>query len=148
QAETKHQLDVEQKRRLFAEVESSSDQKRILQLHHQIGLLSGKLFKAFDRTIRKFRSDPESLTKAQLFDLIERSIFDIDKIRKVSKFAANASFDLSTNKVTADIVQFVQEYIENFNEVSLDWNIKVIFQNSKQVALVRAFRPIELSMLV
>ncbi|MCP3440192.1 ATP-binding protein [Bradyrhizobium sp. CCGUVB14] len=148
QAETKHQLAVEEKRRLFAEFESTADQTRILQMHHQIGLLSGKVFKAFDRAIRKYRADPDSLTKDQLFDLIERSIFDIDKIRKVSKFASKASFDLSTNKVKEDLVQFVQEYIESFNEVSLDWNIKVTFANPKQISLVRSFRPIELSMLV
>lgn len=148
QAEAKHELGVEQKRRLFAEFESTADQKRILQLHHQIGLLSGKVFKAFDRTIRRYRSDQNAFTKEQLFELIERSIFDIDKIRKVSKFAAKASFDVSTNKVTADLIQFVQEYIESFNELSLDLNIKVGFVNSKQVTLVRSFRPIELSMLV
>ncbi|MEY9432389.1 signal transduction histidine kinase [Bradyrhizobium ottawaense] len=146
--ETQHQLSVEQKRRLFAEFESTADQKRILQLHHQIGLLSGKVFKAFDRTIRKYRVDPGSFSKEQLFELIERSIFDIDKIRKVSKFAAKASFDVSTNKVTADILQFVQEYIESFNELSLDWNIKIAFSNPKEVSLVRSFRPIELSMLI
>ncbi|MBR0691576.1 sensor histidine kinase, partial [Bradyrhizobium manausense] len=148
QAETKHQLAVEEKRRLFAEFESTADQARILQMHHQIGILSGKLFKAFDRAIRRYRADPNTFSKDQLFEMIERSMFDIDKIRKVSKFAAKASFDLSTNKVTEDLVQFVQEYIESFNELSLDWNIKVAFSNPKEASLVRSFRPIELSMLI
>ena len=58
-ADTKHQLAIEEKRRLFAEFESTTDQKRILQMHHQIGLLSGKIFKAFDRTIRMYRNNPD-----------------------------------------------------------------------------------------
>jgi signal transduction histidine kinase len=148
QVEAEHKLEVEQKRRLFAEFESTADQKRILQMHHQIALLSGKVFKAFDRAIRKYRENVESLSKEDLFDLIERSVFDIDKIRKVSKFASKASFDISTNKVTADLIQFVQEYIESFKELSLDWNLRIEFSNPKGTSLVRSFRPIELSMLI
>jgi signal transduction histidine kinase len=146
--ETERQLNIEQKRRLFAEFESTSDQKRILQLHHQIGLLSGKLFKAFDRTIRKYIEEPESFTVQRLVDLIERSIFDIDKIRKVSNFASKASFDISTNKVTADLAQFIEEYVESFKDLSLEWNIQIAFSNPDRISLRRTFRPIEASMLI
>ena len=142
------QLRVETKRRLFAEVESTSDQRRIIQMLHQVGLLSGKVYKVFDRTIRKYRENPDKYSKEKLVELIEKSIFDIDKIRKVSKFASKASFDVSTNRVKEDLIQFVEEYIESFNDLSLDWNLKVDFENPSRVELVRRFRPIELSMLV
>lgn len=148
QAETERQLSVETKRRLFAEYESTADQKRILQMHHQIGLISGKLFKSFDRTIRKYRENPDSYNKAKLFDIIERSVFDIDKIRKVSKFASKASFNIATNSMNEDIIQFIEEYVENFNELSIDFNLKVGFSNPSDVGLKRSFRPIEMTMLV
>lgn len=146
--ETEHQLKVETKRRLFAEFESTADQERILQMLHQIGLISGKLFKKFDHTIRKYRENPNSFSVEKIFQLIEKSIFDIDKIRKVSKFASKASFDISTSKVNEDIIQFIEEYIENFNELSIDLKIKVNFLNPNEIKLIRSFRPIELTMLV
>lgn len=146
--ETQRKLEVETKRRLFAEFESTADQERILQMHHQIGLISSKLFKSFDHLIRRFRMDPDSVSKEQLFEIVEKSVFDIDKIRKVSKFASKASFDLTTNRVRADLIQFIEEYIENFNELSIDWNIKTTFSNPNKIKLERSFRPIELTMLV
>ena len=146
--EKEGQLKVETRRRLFAEVESTSDQRRTIQMLHQVGLLSGKVYKVFDRTIRKYREDPDKYSKEKLFELIEKAIFDIDKIRKLSKFASKASFDVSTNRVKEDLVQFVEEYVEAFNDLSLDWNLKVSFANPSNVSLVRRFRPIELSMLI
>lgn len=146
--ETERKLGVETKRRLFAEYESTADQKRILQMHHQIGLISGKLFKSFNRIIRKYRENPESYTKVELFGLVEQAVFDVDKIRKVSKFASKASFDVATNSINEDLIQFIKEYVENFNELSIDLNIKVGFSNPSGTKLVRPFRPIELTMLV
>ena len=145
---TERKLEVETKRRLFAEYESTADQKRIVQMHHQIGLISSKVFKAFDRTIRRFREDPARYSKNELISIMEKAIFDIDKVRKVSKFASKASFDLSTNRVNADLVQFIEEYVQNFSELSLEWNLKTKFQNSGGASLERNFRPIELTMLI
>ncbi len=146
--ETERQLSVETKRRLFAEYESTVDQQRILQMHHQIGLISGKLFKSFNRTIRKYREDPESFTKVKLFGLVEQSVFDIDKIRKVSKFASKASFNIATNSINENLIQFIEEYVENFNELSIDLNLKIKFSNPSGVQFTRPFRPIELTMLI
>lgn len=147
-SEAKRVLEVEEKRRLFAEFERTADQQRILQMHHQIGLISGKVYKVFDQTVRRYRANPDGFSKQSLFEIIERGLFDVDKIRKVSKFASKASFDLSTNKVKADLIQFIEEYVEHFRDVSLGWNLRASISNPGNVALRRTFRPIELSMLI
>jgi signal transduction histidine kinase len=124
------------------------DKRRILQLHHQIALISGKIYKAFDRQVRKANEKPDNVSSDQLLKLMETAMFDIDKIRKVSKFSSKDSFDLSTNRVKEDLIQFTEEYLESFQELSLDYNIKVIFENPNRLDLVRSFRPIELTMMV
>ena len=146
--ETERKLNVETKRRLFAEYESTADQQRILQMHHQIGLISGMLFKLFNRAIRNYRKNPASITKADLFELVEQSIFDIDKIRKVSKFASKASFNIATNRINEDLIQFIEEYIESFSELSIGLSLEIRFSNPSGIRLTRFFRPIELTMLI
>lgn len=145
---TTQALQSEQKKRIFAEFESTADQTRIIQLHHQVGLVAGALLKRMDRVVRKYRKDETSYSKAQLFEVIEASIFEIEKVQNVAKLASKADFDISTNRVREDILQFVDEYLENFKDIGLGWNLRTVFENPDRCQLVRSFRPIELTMLV
>ena len=141
-------LQSERKKRIFAEFESTADQTRIIQLHHQIGLVAGALLKRMDRVVRKYRKDDSSYTKEQLFHVIEASIFEIEKVQNVAKLASKADFDISTNRVRVDIIQFVEEYLEKFKDIGIGWNLRTEFENPDDCELVRTFRPIELTMLV
>ncbi len=141
-------LKVEQKKRIFAEFESTADQTRIIQLHHQIGLVAGSLQKRIDRIVRKYRQDATKYSKEQLFSALERSIFEIEKIRNVAKLASKADFDLSTNRVTEDVLQFVEEYLDSFKDIGIGWNLTTEFSNPKGIELRKTFRPIEVTMLV
>lgn len=141
-------LKVEQKKRIFAEFESTADQTRIIQLHHQIGLVAGSLQKRIDRIVRKYRQDATEYSKEQLFSALERSIFEIEKIRNVAKLASKADFDLSTNRVTEDVLQFVEEYLDSFKDIGIGWNLTTEFSNPKGIELRKTFRPIEVTMLV
>lgn len=145
---TTQALQSEQKKRIFAEFESTADQTRIIQLHHQVGLVAGALLKRMDRVVRRYRQDASSYSKAQLFDVIEASIFEIEKVQNVAKLASKADFDISTNRVREDILQFVDEYLDNFKDIGIGWNLRTMFTNSNGCQLVRSFRPIELTMLI
>ncbi len=147
-SKTKKALHVEQKKRIFAEFEGSADQTRIIQLHHQIGLVAGALQKRIDRIVRKYRQDAENFTKKQLFEALEGTIFEIEKIRNVAKLASKADFDLSTNRVREDLVQFIGEYLDSFRDIGIGWNLTTRFANPDQIELPKTFRPIEVTMLV
>lgn len=142
------ELQVEKRRRLFADFEKTADQTRIIQLHHQVGLIASTLLKRMDRIVRKYRNEPDSINKAELFEIIESSIFQIEKIQNVAKLASKADFDLSTNRVKEDIIQFIKEYLDNFNDVSLGWGITVNFENEYEIKLLKSFRPIEVTLLI
>lgn len=142
------QLESEQRKRIFAQFESTADQTRIIQLHHQIGLVAGALLKRMDRVVRRYRANEANYSKADLFDVIEASLFEIEKIQNVSKLASKADFDISTNRVRNDMLQFVDEYLENFKDVGLGWNLRTTYENPEHCQLIRSFRPIELTMLV
>lgn len=143
-----HKLKVEEKKRLFAEATTTLDHSHVLNMHHQIGLIAGKVYKSFDRTIRKYNEDSDNYTKQDLISLIEKGLFDIDKIRKASKFASRANFDLATNNVKDDLVQFIEEYVSSFQDHIVDWNLNIRFENKDKVSFVKNFRPIEATMLI
>ncbi len=142
------QLETETKRRLFSELEKSTDVEKILKMHHQTGLLSGKVFKNLDATLTKYRANPTSFTVEKLVEVLERALFDVDKIRKVSEFASKASFNLATNRVTEDLILFIDEYLGRIQELSGGWNLKVAFENEASSELRLSFRPLEVMMLV
>ena len=92
EAATRKELATERKRRLFAEFESTVDQERMLRLCHQISLISGSLWKRFDRTVRQLRKDPSLYSKEKLFEIIEAGIFEIGRIRNVAKACFKGRF--------------------------------------------------------
>jgi len=61
--QTEKKLRTETKKRLFAEYENSSDNERILQLHHQVKLIAGTSWKRLDQATRRYRKDPERYSK-------------------------------------------------------------------------------------
>ena len=145
---TRKKLTVERKRRLFAESESTVDQERMMQLCHQISLIAGSLWKRFDGTVRRLRKAPSSYSKEDLFEIIEAGIFEVGRIRNVAKFASKADFDFMTNKVKEDLVQFIEDYLENFKEILHAWNLRMRFKNKNSVKLIKSFRPIEITLLI
>jgi len=147
-SKTTQALHSEQKKRIFAEFESTADQTRIIQLHHQVGLVAGALLKRVGRVVRRYRQNENNYSKEQLFDVIEASIFEIEKIQNVAKLASKADFDISTNRVKEDLLQFVDEYLQSFKDIGIGWNLKTEFENVDNCQLVRSFRPIEVTMLV
>ena len=141
-------LATEEKRRLFAEFENTADQERILQLHHQVSLIAGSLWKRLEGVTRQYRIDPSLYTKEDLFGLIESGLYEITRIQNVAKLASKADFDLMTNKVKEDLIQFIQEYLYNFIDILHAWSLRVNFRNPNAIHLLKTFRPIELTILI
>ncbi len=145
---TSQALKAEERRRIFAEFEATADQTRIIQLHHQVALVAGALHKRMSRAFREYRRNSRSFTKEKVLEFFEVAIFDIKKIISVSKLASKADFDISTNRVREDLVQFIKEYLESFKDISHGWGIEITFSNQHAVKLEKLFRPIEITMLI
>ena len=64
------------------------------------------------------------------------------------KLASKADFDLMTNRVKEDLVQFIEEYLENFKDILYAWNLRIRFSNQNSVRLLKSFRPIEITLLI
>ncbi|MEM8814538.1 MAG: ATP-binding protein [Pseudomonadota bacterium] len=147
-ARVEKELKAEKKRRLFAEAHSTSDEDRILQLHHQVNLIADGIWKRLNGVSKRYRTNPDRYTKDDLVDVIESGQFEIERIRNVTKLALKADFDLMTNKVNADVIQFIDEYIQNYRDILHALSIRVTVENKEKVTLRRSFRPIEMTILI
>ena len=147
-AAAEKELCVEQKRRLFAEAHYSADQHTILQLHHQVNLIADGIWKRLNGVSRRSRRDPLRYSKEELIETIEAGQYELEKIRNATKLALKANFDLMTNIVNVDIVQFIKEYIESYKDILHALSIRVSFENPDGITLKRSFRPIEMTILI
>ena len=146
--QTEKKLRTETKKRLFAEYENSSDNERILQLHHQVKLIAGTSWKRLDQATRRYRKDPERYSKEDLISIIEGGLYELERIRNAAKLALKADFDLMTNRVNEDLIQFIKEYLENYKDIHYALNLKIVFSNPDDIKLRRSFRPIEVTILI
>ena len=141
-------LRIEQKRRLFAESHYSIDQDTFLQLSHQVNLIADGIWKRLNGTSRRFRKDISQYSKMNLVEIIEDGQYEIEKIRNVMKLALKSDFDLMTNKINADIVQFMEEYLETYKDILYALSIQVSIENPDHITLEHSFRPIEMTILI
>jgi len=137
--QTERKLRTETKKRLFAEYQNSSDNERILQLHHQVKLIAGTSWKRLDQVTRRYRKDSERYSKEDLIEIIEGGLYELERIRNAAKLALKADFDLMTNRVNEDLIQFIKEYLENYKDIHYALNLKVSFSNPEKVILKSRF---------
>ena len=148
EADNKRKLNAEQKRRMFAETFYSKDNEKIAQINHQIGLLSLSSIEKLDWVGRKLREDFDSYTKSDLMELLEEVNFSFRKIYKVANLVLKANFDLTSDLVEDDLVQFIDEYIKNYTNIIDAYFLKVSMENRDNVSFPVCFRPTEVTILV
>ncbi|ATM77390.1 ATP-binding protein [Serratia fonticola] len=136
----------EKKRNLFLASVTSIDYDTIVNLHHQIGIYSANIHNLLANQLDKIKHG-EEIESDYLINLLEQLTFKNQQILSLSRFATKANFRLNSEKITADLADFIKEYI---NQVCVYYNgdgleIEVI---STAKGLVREFKPIEISILI
>lgn len=137
------QVSMQETELLFSRVASGSDQEQLLLLHHQSGIYAvtakGFLEKALSQ-LKLGNSDKAT-------ELIEKALNSTSKVVTVSNFATKANFRLKTGTLTADIAQFIQEYVLNVAKDTSAQNLKLSVHKSFQEPFVIRFKPIELAIV-
>jgi hypothetical protein len=142
--QTENELKQKIKQNLFLQSVQTLDVERIVDYHHYIRIQAG--------TIENWLN---SLTKS-----LNNGIYDIDEIKQtieaitisnnkilaISRFATKANFDSSTEDINADIISYIEQYIDSVKNFFND--IKILFLNKKDIELNRRFKPIEISVML
>lgn len=100
----------EKKRNLFLTANSSLDKDNIVNLMHQIGIYASTIHTILTNQIDKLNHD-EKFTKEELINIFERLTFKNQQTLSVSRFATQANFRIQSEQITANLVNFFEEYL-------------------------------------
>lgn len=136
----------EKKRNLFLTANSSIDKDNIVNLMHQIGIYASTIHTILANQIDKLNHG-ENLTKEDLINTFEKLTFKNQQNLSVSRFATQANFRIQSERITANIIDFFNEYLTAICSFYAGDTLKIDF-DSEVDNFERNFLPIELSMVI
>jgi len=142
----KKQKEQKEKQVLFLQSLQTLDKEQLINLQHHIGLyahdIEGMLI-AFKKAYNK----SQVIDKKELFELLQRLTLSNKKILAINKLVTKANFLTDSEEIEADLVSFIDEYINNIYliEDNNKVNIKVTHQGIKYKTL---FSPFEFTIIL
>jgi signal transduction histidine kinase len=136
----------EKKRSLFLQSVTSLDTETILNLHHQITIHSVDIKMTIENFLFQY-SEKKSVDKDTIFSCLERITFLNTKIHTIARFATKANFRLDSDKIEADIGQYISDYIHQIENDYPISGLKVFFE-SRHPEFITSFKPIDISIVV
>lgn len=146
--DTFEKLDVEQKRRLFAEAHMSSDSQKLKEVIHLSGHWGKRIEDSLSKILSHLRQNPD-FSKEDLITEIESAQMLSAKITKLSRLITKANFALMSDRTRLDIFSYVEQYIDEIRDLGpYATKIKIKFSNTKNVKLSLNMSALEVSMLI
>tara|TARA_R110002126_G_scaffold124451_3_gene266484 strand:+ start:59957 stop:62329 length:2373 start_codon:yes stop_codon:yes gene_type:complete len=108
QLETELQKEIAEK--LFDKTQIGREKKDLLALQHQIIHTAGNITWSLDSLIDAINEDK---TKEELIDNIKDISLEVQRIVSASRFVTKAGFNTQAEKITKDIVSFINDYVNN-----------------------------------
>lgn len=146
--EKRKKVEIELKQRtkqnLFLQSVGSLDTDRILKYHHDIRIHAATIHNTIGQILRK--ANQGSLSTEDTIKMIERISRANDKITSIAQFATKANYSINADTINADIVNYIDEYINNvlpefYGDIQLHCS-------NKFCTKVIAFSPLEASIFI
>ncbi len=107
-AERKFEEEVSES--LFAKSVLTTDMKDVIALQHQIDHSTDRIKRNVDSLLTAMS---KKAPKKEILGYIERISLEANKISSISQFVTKANFNLKASEMSADLVSFIKEYVEN-----------------------------------
>lgn len=108
QLETELQKEIAEK--LFDKTQIGREKKDLLALQHQIIHTAGNITWSLDSLIDAINDEK---SKEELIDDIKDISLEVQRIVSASRFVTKAGFNTQAEKITKDIVSFINDYVNN-----------------------------------
>ena len=146
--EKRKKVEIELKQRtrqnLFLQSVGNLDTDRILKYHHDIRIHAATIHNTIGQILRK--ANQGSLSIEDTVKMIERISRANDKITSIAQFATKANYSINADTINADIVNYIDEYINNvLPEFYGDLQLHC---SNKSCTKVIAFSPLEASIFI
>jgi len=143
--QSKQKLARKTKQNLFLMSVQTLDKDRIIDFHHDISLQASTIqnwLETLAESVNAGRIDIDLLKR--VIEVISRAN---NKILAISRFATKANFNTKGNKITADIISFIQQYTVGIFKDFYP-NMKLHFSNKEDKSFSLKFKPLEISVLI
>jgi len=145
--ELKSELEREIADKLFAKSVIDTDKEDLISLQHQIVHTAGNVSFFLDELINSIN---ENRPKNELIESIHDISFEVQRIVSSSRYVTKAGFNKDSEKISADIVQFINEYIENIyipanSFIHQERPIEIIINKRDSIKKELRFRPFEIT---
>ncbi|MDH0093459.1 ATP-binding protein [Achromobacter mucicolens] len=140
------QLEEEKKRNLFLTSIASLDTATILNLHHQVTMYAVDINQQIENFLVKVSSQHVT-QRSDILSAIERISLLNKKIMGISKFATKANFRLESEHITADLGDYIEQYINGVAKDFLFGPLRVSVQTDGK-GFEHKFKPIDVSVII
>lgn len=138
------ELNQKTKQNLFLLSTSSLDVDRILKYHHDIRIHSGTITNSLNRLLKL--ANKEYITKDDIIKYSELISRANSKIMAIAKFATKANFNTDGDDIVADIIEYIEQYINTvLPEFYDDKKLECITNGIHKVI---TFKPLEVSLMI
>ncbi|MES0129730.1 ATP-binding protein [Mesorhizobium sp. M0029] len=140
------QLDEERKRNLFLASVTNLDTETILNLHHQVTIYAVDIQQQIENFFVKI-SGKTTVAAKDIIDALERISLLNRRVMGISKFATKANFRLESEKIEANLAEYVEQYITDVASDFLFGPMTIGVVNDGKGSKQK-FKPIDVSIVV
>lgn len=140
------QFEEERKRNLFLTSVSSLDTETILNLHHQVTMYAVDVQQRIENFMVSL-DGKETVSRAEVLAALDGISLLNRRIMGVTKFATKANFRLESEKIEADIGQYVEQYINQVAKEFLSGPMNVSVSADGKT-FEKKFKPIDVAVVV
>lgn len=145
-SEFETKLSEEVKRSLFLTSIASLDTETILNLHHQITIYAVDIQQQIENSLTDI-AGRQNIPATDFVSALESISFLNKKVLGVSKFATKANFRLESEHITADLGEFVEQYINGVATDFLSGSIRIEVESDEK-GFQQSFKPIDVAVVV
>lgn len=140
------QLEEEKKRNLFLTAVNSVDIETIVNMHHQITIYAVDMQQRLENWLADL-SRGQARSRQDVASALENLAFLNRKVMAISKFATRANFRMESECITADLADYVVQYVEGVVADFLSGPMKVTAASDGK-GFQQKFKPIDVSIVV
>jgi signal transduction histidine kinase len=144
---TAEQLEEEKKRNLFLSSIASLDTETILNLHHQVTIYAVDIHQQIENLIVSL-AGKKTVSAEEVMTAIEGIALLNSKVLGVAKFATKANFRMKSERIKADLGNYLLQYINGVVRDYLTSPLRKVSASSDGKQFEQEFKPIDVTVVI
>jgi signal transduction histidine kinase len=144
---TEEELEEEKKRNLFLTSVSSIDADTMLNLHHQVTIYAVDIHQQIENFINSL-DDKTNIPVDDVLSVFEGISLLNSKVLGIAKFATKANFRMKSEKITADLGDYMSQYINGVVQDYINAPLRKVTVSTDGKGVAQEFKPIDISVVV